>query len=110
MSPSVSTYICITICPRLVVVAPRALSSSGVFRDDRDLLPIGSVYLGEWGKMPINSTGEASSMEDVGLVLSASGSKVDATLGTALNLFRGSVKCYGEVVEWSRLGESFCPE
>jgi phosphoribosylformimino-5-aminoimidazole carboxamide ribotide isomerase len=59
-------------------------------------------YLGNWGRIPITYAGGAASMEDVELVQSASGGRVDVTVGSALDIFGGSGILYAGLVEWNR--------
>jgi phosphoribosylformimino-5-aminoimidazole carboxamide ribotide isomerase len=58
--------------------------------------------LGTWGKLPITYAGGAATMDDVRLVDSLGGGRVDITVGSALDLFGGSGMCYRELVSWNR--------
>ncbi|MEM7697092.1 MAG: phosphoribosylformimino-5-aminoimidazole carboxamide ribotide isomerase [Verrucomicrobiota bacterium] len=48
-------------------------------------------YLGSWGKAPITYAGGARSLEDLHTVQALSNGKVDLTIGSALDLFGGSI-------------------
>jgi len=58
--------------------------------------------LGDWGGCPITYAGGAATMADVEQVDTLSGSKVDLTVGSALDLFGGSGIRYDELVDWNR--------
>lgn len=60
------------------------------------------AHLGSWGKIPITYAGGAATMEDVNKVDTASGGRVDVTVGSALDLFGGSGIAYDELVAWNR--------
>ena len=57
--------------------------------------------LGNWGKLPLTYAGGAATMADVLLVDSASGGKVDVTVGSALDIFGGKGMTYQELVAWN---------
>ncbi len=59
-------------------------------------------FLGEWGGCPITYAGGARSLEDLRLVETLSGGRVDLTIGSALDLFGGSGVSYAECVAWNR--------
>ncbi|MCF7730824.1 MAG: phosphoribosylformimino-5-aminoimidazole carboxamide ribotide isomerase [Akkermansiaceae bacterium] len=65
---------------------------------DADLV----AMLGRWGKLPLTYAGGAASMDDVRLVESAGQSRVDITVGSALDLFGGTGITYAELVAWNR--------
>lgn len=67
---------------------------------DRELV----IKLGEWGKLPVTYAGGAASIDDVQAVDSASGGKVDITVGSALDLFGGDGVRYDELVQWNQRG------
>ncbi|QHQ59648.1 phosphoribosylformimino-5-aminoimidazole carboxamide ribotide isomerase [Anaerocolumna sedimenticola] len=53
--------------------------------------------LGRWNKIPITYAGGVSSLEDLNLLKELGKDKLDVTIGSALDLFGGSIK-YSEVV------------
>ena len=57
--------------------------------------------LGEWSPIPVTYAGGATSLDDLDLVKSLGRGRVDLTIGSALDIFGGSVP-YREVVEWQR--------
>ena len=57
--------------------------------------------LGEWSPIPVTYAGGATSLDDLDLVRSLGRGRVDLTIGSALDIFGGSVP-YREVVEWQR--------
>ena len=67
---------------------------------DRELV----VKLGNWGGLPVTYAGGAASLADVREVDSASGGKVDVTVGSALDLFGGDGVRYDELVQWNQRG------
>ena len=60
--------------------------------------------LGAWGGKPITYAGGAASLEDVKLVDTVSGGKVDVTVGSALDIFGGKGVAYDDLVQWNRRG------
>ena len=65
---------------------------------DEDLVTL----LGEWGKKPITYAGGARSLEDLERVEKLSGGRVDLTIGSALDIFGGSLVKYADCVEFNR--------
>ncbi len=59
------------------------------------------ALLGDWGKLPLTYAGGAATMADVLLVEQASRSKVDVTVGSALDLFGGSGLSYKDLAAWN---------
>ena len=57
--------------------------------------------LGDWAPIPVTYAGGATSIDDLDLVKSLGRGRVDLTIGSALDIFGGSVP-YREVVEWQR--------
>lgn len=57
--------------------------------------------LGSWGKIPVTYAGGVGSFEDLRLLERAGKGKLDVTIGSALDLFGGSMS-YREVLEWMR--------
>jgi len=64
---------------------------------DGDLVSL----LGDWGKIPITYAGGAAGLDDVRLVETRSGGRVDVTVGSALDLFGGSGVRYEDLLEWN---------
>ena len=60
------------------------------------------VMLGSWGKIPITYAGGIANMDDVELVDSLSGGKLDLTVGSALDLFGGTGVKYEALVARNR--------
>ena len=60
------------------------------------------AFLGEWGECPITYAGGARSLEDLSLVETLSGGKVDLTIGSALDLFGGKLIAYDDCVAFNR--------
>lgn len=58
--------------------------------------------LGAWGKKPVTYAGGARSLEDLERVDRLSGGKVDLTIGSALDIFGGSLVKYADCVEFNR--------
>ncbi len=50
------------------------------------------ALLGDWGKIPVTYAGGVSNMEDIERIRALGKGKVDFTIGSALDLFGGSVK------------------
>eukprot|EP00929_Paragymnodinium_shiwhaense_P069933 TRINITY_DN35343_c0_g1_i1.p1 TRINITY_DN35343_c0_g1~~TRINITY_DN35343_c0_g1_i1.p1 ORF type:complete len:267 (-),score=35.58 TRINITY_DN35343_c0_g1_i1:395-1195(-) len=65
---------------------------------DQDLVR----HLGAWGKIPICYAGGAKSLEDLKLVEELSGGRVDLTIGSALDIFGGTLVRYEDCVEWNK--------
>jgi phosphoribosylformimino-5-aminoimidazole carboxamide ribotide isomerase len=59
-------------------------------------------FLGSWGKAPVTYAGGARSVEDLARVEELSGGKVDLTIGSALDIFGGSLVSYEDCVAWNR--------
>lgn len=57
--------------------------------------------LGEWGKLPITYAGGVSSFADLEEIKRLGRNRIDVTIGSALNLFGGSMD-YGQVLEFCR--------
>ena len=57
--------------------------------------------LGEISPIPVTYAGGVSSLEDLERVSGLGGGKVDLTVGSALDIFGGSIK-YDDVVEWHK--------
>ncbi len=57
--------------------------------------------LGSWGKKPVTYAGGARSLEDLHMVEQISGGRVDLTIGSALDIFGGSLVKYAECVEFN---------
>jgi len=57
--------------------------------------------LGAWGKIPVTYAGGAHAFEDLALVQELSGSRVDLTIGSALDMFGGSI-AYTDCVAWNQ--------
>lgn len=65
---------------------------------DADLVAL----LGAWGKKPVTYAGGARSLDDLHRVEQLSGGKVDLTIGSALDLFGGSLVKYADCVAFNR--------
>lgn len=65
---------------------------------DRDL----AALLGKWRKLPMTYAGGISSIEDFDLIEELSGGSIDATVGSALDIFGGSLVRYKDLVERER--------
>ena len=59
------------------------------------------ALLGGWGGIPVTYAGGASSVEDLRRVEELSGGSVDLTIGSALDLFGGTLAKYEECVRWN---------
>ncbi len=57
--------------------------------------------LGAWGKKPVTYAGGARSLADLERVHELSGGLVDLTIGSALDIFGGTMVTYAECVEWN---------
>lgn len=60
------------------------------------------AMLGGWGKKPVTYAGGARSLDDLARVEALSGGKVDLTIGSALDLFGGSLVQYADCVAFNR--------
>lgn len=56
--------------------------------------------LGEWCSIPTTYAGGAKHLDDLNLVEQTSNGKVDLTIGSALDVFGGSVK-FSECIAWN---------
>ncbi|NNE90144.1 MAG: phosphoribosylformimino-5-aminoimidazole carboxamide ribotide isomerase [Verrucomicrobiales bacterium] len=65
---------------------------------DEDLVKL----LGSWGKKPVTYAGGARSLDDLRLVHDLSGGLVDLTIGSALDIFGGSLVKYEDCVQWNK--------
>lgn len=60
------------------------------------------AMLGNWGKIPLTYAGGAASFEDLARVDALGQSRVDLTIGSALDIFGGSGVRYADCVAWNR--------
>lgn len=60
-----------------------------------------AAYLGNWSKIPITYAGGVASIEDLELLKELGKNHLDVTIGSALDLFGGSLK-YTEVLEFMK--------
>lgn len=58
--------------------------------------------LGKWEGCPITYAGGVRGLDDLELINEASGGRLDATVGSALDLFGGSGVSYSELLLWNR--------
>jgi phosphoribosylformimino-5-aminoimidazole carboxamide ribotide isomerase len=58
--------------------------------------------LGEWEGSPITYAGGVRGLDDLRLINEASGGRLDATVGSALDLFGGSGVSYSELLLWNQ--------
>ena len=58
--------------------------------------------LGEWCTIPVTYAGGGRSLQDLELVKSLSGARVDLTIGSALDIFGGEGVKFDECVEWNK--------
>jgi phosphoribosylformimino-5-aminoimidazole carboxamide ribotide isomerase len=58
--------------------------------------------LGQWTGCPITYAGGVRGLEDLKLINEASAGRLDATVGSALDLFGGSGVTYNELLAWNR--------
>ncbi|MFK5922521.1 MAG: phosphoribosylformimino-5-aminoimidazole carboxamide ribotide isomerase [Verrucomicrobiota bacterium] len=65
---------------------------------DEDLVSL----LGDWGDCPVTYAGGVRALEDLKLVQRLSGGRVDLTIGSALDIFGGSLVKYLDCVEFNR--------
>jgi len=59
------------------------------------------ALLGEWTGCPITYAGGVRGLNDMKLIEDASGGRLDATVGSALDLFGGSGVRYDELIAWN---------
>lgn len=57
------------------------------------------TLLGKWARIPTTYAGGVRSIEDLELIRRLSGGKIDATIGSALDIFGGDLP-YKDVVRW----------
>lgn len=55
------------------------------------------AYLGGWQGLPITYAGGISNQQDINLIESLGGGRIDFTVGSALDIFGGSGLCYAEL-------------
>ena len=60
------------------------------------------ALLGTWGKKPVTYAGGARSLDDLARVEELSGGRVDLTIGSALDIFGGSLVKYADCVDFNR--------
>lgn len=58
--------------------------------------------LGQWTGCPITYAGGVRGLEDLKLINEASAGRLDATVGSALDLFGGSGVTYDELLAWNK--------
>lgn len=58
--------------------------------------------LGVWSPLPTTYAGGARSLADLALIEGAGDGRIDATIGSALDLFGGSGVAYADCVAWNR--------
>ncbi|MGK0185169.1 MAG: phosphoribosylformimino-5-aminoimidazole carboxamide ribotide isomerase [Verrucomicrobiales bacterium] len=58
--------------------------------------------LGSWGKIPVTYAGGARSLDDLEKVHDLSRGSVDLTIGSALDIFGGSMIRYRDCVDWNQ--------
>jgi phosphoribosylformimino-5-aminoimidazole carboxamide ribotide isomerase len=58
--------------------------------------------LAEWCNIPVTYAGGAKSIEDLGLVDKISKGKVDLTIGSALDIFGGSLVKFEDCLGWNQ--------
>ncbi|KAJ2712563.1 Enzyme that catalyzes the fourth step in the histidine pathway [Coemansia spiralis] len=58
--------------------------------------------LAEWSPIPVTYAGGASSVDDLALVDQLSAGRVDLTIGSALDVFGGSLIRFADCVAWNR--------
>ncbi|CAD0055436.1 unnamed protein product, partial [Aureobasidium pullulans] len=58
--------------------------------------------LSEWSSIPVTYAGGGRNLQDLELVESLSGGKVDLTIGSALDVFGGNGVKFGECCEWNK--------
>lgn len=62
--------------------------------------------LGAWGRIPVTYAGGASSIDDLARVQQLSGGRVDLTIGSALDIFGGTLVRYADCVQWNQTVQS----
>jgi|TARA_B110000305_G_scaffold90294_2_gene101791 phosphoribosylformimino-5-aminoimidazole carboxamide ribotide isomerase len=60
------------------------------------------ALLGKWRGCPITYAGGVRGLDDLQLINEASGGRLDATVGSALDLFGGSGVTYEELIQWNQ--------
>ena len=60
--------------------------------------------LGSWKGCPVTYAGGVRSLEDLALISELSAGRVDATIGSALDLFGGTLVAYADCLAWNRTG------
>ena len=60
-----------------------------------------AAELGRWGGLPMTYAGGVAAMEDIQFIDRVSQSKLDVTVGSALDLFGGEGVRYAELVDWN---------
>ncbi|MEZ5325265.1 MAG: phosphoribosylformimino-5-aminoimidazole carboxamide ribotide isomerase [Verrucomicrobiales bacterium] len=83
-------------CAELLVHAADVEGKCGGM--DEELIQV----LGRWGKLPVTYAGGARSIDDLARVNSLSSGSVDLTIGSALDIFGGSLIRYRDCVEWNQ--------
>jgi phosphoribosylformimino-5-aminoimidazole carboxamide ribotide isomerase len=58
--------------------------------------------LGEWCSIPVTYAGGGKHLEDLDLVKRLSNGRVDLTIGSALDIFGGSLVNFEDCVQWNR--------
>ena len=58
--------------------------------------------LGRWGKIPITYAGGVKSLNDLKRIQELSSGTVDVTIGSALDIFGGSLISYDDCLMWNR--------
>ena len=58
--------------------------------------------LGTWGKIPITYAGGVRSLEDLKRIEDLSSGSVDVTIGSALDIFGGTLINYEDCLQWNR--------
>jgi len=61
--------------------------------------------LGAWEGRPVTYAGGVRSLNDLDLISALSAGRVDATIGSALDLFGGSLIAYADCLTWNRTGQ-----
>jgi phosphoribosylformimino-5-aminoimidazole carboxamide ribotide isomerase len=57
--------------------------------------------LGDWCSIPVTYAGGGKHLEDLDLVKTLSKGKVDLTIGSALDIFGGSLVSFDECIKWN---------
>ena len=65
---------------------------------DEDLV----VKLGQWCTKPVTYAGGGKSLEDLERVKTLSGSRVDLTIGSALDIFGGEAVKFSDCLKWNK--------